>query len=598
MRARRSLTFTSVLVLSLLTVVVFTGAAPPAEQVTDVADGKIHAAVRRAWVVSTDPLKVWVFFTDKGMDTPEARAAAIAALEGEYDQRAVERRRLRRTAPGLFDTHDFPVVQSYIDAVRATGAAHHITSRWLNAISARATRAQIESIAALPFVRKIERVHGAREIDFVGQPVPVEPPPPAAGPTNPRGGLDYGLGEYQLEHIHLLDVHNLGYTGGGIVIGILDTGFDRGHEAFNESGHPVDVVAEWDFIDNDGNAGVEPGDPSGQHSHGTCILGIVGGYKPGSFVGAAYDASFILCKTEDTTAEYPAEEDNYVAGLEFIESHGADLATASLGYIDWYTQADLDGQTAVTTIAVNIATANGMPVCNAAGNEGNDFDPNTSHLIAPADAFQVITGGALVGEGGGHAAFTSDGPTADGRVKPEVMAMGVDTLTVSPSNPTEYVAISGTSASTPIVAGAVACLLQAHPSWTVDELREHLFYAARYYRLNRELGPYFIRGYGRVNALLAHQFVDCNENTITDSVDIAEGTSADENGNGIPDECEPDCPGDLNGDGFIDLEDLAALLSNYGMTGAAPEDGDLDYDGDVDLSDLSALLAVYGTVCP
>jgi len=178
-----------------------------------------------------------------------------------------------------------------------------------------------------------------------------------------------------------------------------------------------------------------------------------------------------------------------------------------------------------------------------------------------------------------------------------VMAMGVDTRTVSPVEADRYVAISGTSASTPIVAGAVACLLQAHPTWTVDELREHLFYTARYYRLNRELGPYFIRGYGRINALLAHQFVDCNGNTVTDPVDIEEGTSLDENGNGIPDECEPDCPGDLNGDGVINLEDLAMLLANYGATGAAPEDGDLDGDGDVDLSDLSALLAVYGTTC-
>jgi serine protease AprX len=356
-------------------------------------------------------------------------------------------------------------------------------------------------------------------------------------------------------------------------------------------------VAEWDFIDNDGDAGIEPGDPAGQHSHGTYILGIVGAYKPGAFVGAAFDASFILCKTEDTTAEYPAEEDNYVAGLEFAEMNGADLVTSSLGYIDWYTQDDLDGQTAVTTIAVNVATANGMPVCTAAGNNGNDDDPNTSHLIAPADAFQVITVGALYPDGGGHADFTSDGPTADGRVKPEVMALGVDTRTVSPVDPSGYVAISGTSASTPIVAGAVACLLQAHPTWTVDELREHLFYTARYYRLNRALGPYFIRGYGRVNALLAHEFVDCNGNTVTDPVDIEEGTSLDENGNGIPDECEPDCPGDLNGDGVINLEDLATLLANYGTSGGAFEDGDLDGDGDVDLSDLSALLALYGTTC-
>ncbi len=590
--------FALALIATGLTLLNRAGAASPAQRLAETTAEKIGPALQQAWDQTADALKVWVFFTDKGATTPEAYAAALAEVEREYDPRAVQRRRLRRTAPGLFDRHDLPAVASYVQAVTATGAAHHITSRWLNAISVYASKPQIAAIARLPFVRRIERVHGGRGNKLVGGPVPVETPTPRTKPGNLRGGLDYGVGEYQLEHVQLIDLHELGYTAGGIIVGILDTGFHRAHEAFNEPGHPVQVVAEWDFIDNDSDAGIEPGDPAGQHNHGTYILGIVGGYKPGSFVGAAYDASFILCKTEDITGEYPAEEDNYVAGLEFAEANGADVVTSSLGYIDWYTQADLDGLTAVTTIAVNIATANGLPVCTAAGNGGNDFDPTTSHLIAPADAFQVITVGALEGHAGGHAEFTSDGPTADGRVKPDVMAMGVDTRTVSPSNPTAYVAIDGTSASTPIVAGAVACLLQAHPSWTVDELREHLLYTGRYYRVYRELGPYFIRGYGRINAWLAHRFVDCNGNTITDSVDIEEGTSLDENGNGIPDECEPDCPSDLNGDGVINLEDLAILLANYGTAGgAAPEDGDLDGDGDVDLADLSALLAVYGTTC-
>ncbi|MBU0618298.1 MAG: S8 family serine peptidase, partial [Planctomycetes bacterium] len=505
-----------VLIVAGLSLAVLVGAVPPAGQLAEVAVGKIGTAVRQAWGQPGTPLKVWVFFADKRVSSPEAYAAALAAVEQEYNPRAVQRRRLRRTAAGLFDAHDLPVAASYVDAVTATGAAHHITSRWLNAISVYATRPQIEAIARLPFVRRIERVYGARRNNLFSGPVPVETPVSTSIPGDLRGGLDYGVGEYQLEHVHIIEVHELGFTGDGMVVGILDTGFDRSHEAFNQPGHLLQVVTEWDFIDNDGDAGIEPGDPDGQHSHGTCILGIVGGYKPGSFVGAAYDAAFILCKTEDTTAEYPAEEDNYVAGLEFAEMNGADLVTTSLGYIDWYTQDDLDGQTAITTLAVNIATANGMPVCTAAGNGGNDYDPNTSHLIAPADAFQVITVGALVGDAGGHADFTSDGPTADGRVKPEVMALGVDTRTVSSSDPTGYVAISGTSASTPIVAGAVACLLQAYPTWTVDELREHLFYTARYYRLNRELGPYFIRGYGRVNAFLALHFVDCNRNTVTD----------------------------------------------------------------------------------
>jgi subtilisin family serine protease len=252
--------------------------------------------------------------------------------------------------------------------------------------------------------------------------------------------------------------------------------------------------------------------------------------------------------------------------------------------------------TAVTTIAVNVATTNGVPVCSAAGNEGHDDNPNTSHLIAPADSFQGIAVGAVMGHGAGVAGFSSDGPTADGRVKPELLAKGAGVYTVSPSNPTRYVQISGTSASTPIVASAVACLLQAHPTWTVDRLREQLLYSALYYRTNRTFDPNYVRGYGLINALRAYEFVDCNHNTVNDPLDIVEGTSLDENGNGIPDECE--CFGDLTGDLVIDLDDLSILLAHYGLaSGADPASGDLDYDGDVDLDDLAALLAVYGTDC-
>ena len=370
MQSRRSHPSILLLIMTGIAPAVLGGAVASAEQSAKVTADKVGVAVRQAWGDSVTPLKVWVFFTDKGWYTPEAHAAALAAVERGYDPHAVQRRRLRRTAPGLFDARDLPIVASYVNAVTATGAVHHVTSRWLNAISVWATRPQIEAIAELPFVRRIERVLGARKDNFFGEPVAVEIPALAGGGAQSRGGVDYGVGEYQLEHVHIIDVHEFGYSGDGIVVGILDTGFDRSHEAFNEPGHPVQVVTEWDFIDNDGNAGIEPGDPAGQHSHGTYILGILGGYKPGSFVGAAYDASFILCKTEDTTAEYPAEEDNYVAGLEFAEMHGADVVTSSLGYINWYTQADLDGETAVTTVAVNIATANGVVCCNAAGNAG------------------------------------------------------------------------------------------------------------------------------------------------------------------------------------------------------------------------------------
>lgn len=595
----------------LITCCVQTGAAGTAAPMS----AKLSPALVRILDEGQGPVRAWVAFSDKGFKTPAARDAAIEQLAETYGTRAIERRRLRRSAPGLFDEHDLPVAPAYIEAVVMSGARVRVTSRWLNAVSVDANREQLETIAALPFVARMQPVLRSRRI----APEPARFDAAAEGPLAPGRGF-YGYAEGQLQQMNLLAVHAAGYTGEGVVIGVLDTGFERSHVAFNHPSHPLNVLAEWDFINNDGNTAIEPGDDGGQHSHGTLILGTLGAYQPDVFVGSAYNASFVLAKTEDITGEYPAEEDFYVAGLEFVEQQGADLATSSLGYIDWYTQANLDGQTAVTTIAVNIATLNGMHCCTAAGNQGHDGDPAVSHLIAPADALQVITCGA-VDSAGTIADFSSDGPTADGRVKPELLAQGVSTVTVWPYDTSGYAFASGTSLSTPLVAGVVACLTGAHPEWGVNQMRGRLTYTGGDYAVNGTYDPAYVRGYGIVNAAAAldFSFIDCNDNGIPDAedlsgcdgsawcsdcngnenpdeCDITSGLSSDFNGNGIPDECE--CLGDLDGDSDVDLSDLAQLLGHYGVTnGATYEMGDLDGDGDVDLSDLAALLGVYGTTC-
>jgi subtilisin family serine protease len=236
----------------------------------------------------------------------------------------------------------------------------------------------------------------------------------------------------------------------------------------------------------------------------------------------------------------------------------------------------------VTTIAVNMATANGVHCCTAAMNDGHDNDPSTSHIGAPADAFQVITCGA-VWDTGDIVSFSSDGPTADGRVKPEVLAQGAYTATVDPDNDDSYLLVSGTSLSTPLVAGAVACLIQAHPAWTVDELRNMLTHTASDFVTNGTYDPLFIRGYGIVDAYAAS--LDCNENGVPDATDLADGTSTDVNGNGLPDECES--VGDLNCDGvtnFADINPFVAYLSNFAawqgqFPGCDPANGDINGDG-------------------
>ena len=503
--------FTALVVSGVLgTGLVFAQAQRPATDVEEAADSprKCHPVLLERLAEEQGPVKTWVFFADKGVPPGAARAAALREVAVSYNPRAVQRRLLRgqNAVRGgeLFDEHDLPVALGYTDAVIASGARLHITSRWLNAISVWATREQCERIAALPFVDRLEAVARARPnrtYDTVEE-------SPGPFPSD-RGGrtLDYGAATSQLNQMNLIALHEAGFTGSGVIIGVLDTGFHRTHEAFHNPMHPLEVVAEHDFVNNDGNTDIEPSDPVGQADHGAMVLGCLAAYKPGSLVGGAYDASFILCKTEDISQEVPAEEDNYVAGLEFIEANGGDMSTASLIYLDWYTQAQLDGQTAVTTIAVNISTANGVHHCNGAGNEGNDLDPATSRLGAPADAFQGITCGA-VDPAGGIGYFSSDGPTADGRVKPELLARGVQTWTISRSNNNGYVSDWGTSFATPLVASAVACLIQARPYQTADSLRARMFETADYFVAHGTYDPLFVRGYGIVNALAAGRVCD------------------------------------------------------------------------------------------
>jgi len=487
-----------------------------------------------------------------------ASVAVVLQMDG-----ATCRRALRRTLPGLFDERDVPVYAQYIDAATATGAALHTTTRWLNGVSVYATAEQAAALRALPFVRAVQPVR-----ESIGRPIGDPRPAPIDADGGGGGGgsrsLDYGLSYDQIAQMNLLPLHDAGYAAAGVVIGILDTGFVWTHDAFNNPENPIDVIASYDFVNNDPDVGYEAGDDPGQHYHGTWILGTLASYLPGRLVGTAFGASYVLCKTEDITQETQQEEDNYVAGIEFIEANGGDVATASLIYIDWYTQQDLDGQTAVTTIAVNIATANGLHFCNAAGNMGHDDIPSTSHLGAPADAFQVISCGAVSSEGS-ITGFSSDGPTADGRVKPEVLARGADTATVSPGDDSSYDYVSGTSLSTPLVAGTVASLAGARPAWTVDQLRAFLLSTASDYLANGTYDPLYVRGYGIVNAALALA-QDCNANGIPDDDDLAQGASNDCDQSGVPDECEPDfCPADLAPPfGTLNVFDFLAFQNAFG----------------------------------
>ena len=258
------------------------------------------------------------------------------------------------------------------------------------------------------------------------------------------------------------------------------------------------MVATYDFIFGDSIVADQAGqDSAGQDFHGTAVLSAMAGFRDSVLIGPAYGADLLVAKTEWVPTETPPEEDNYVAALEWADSLGVRITSSSLGYIDWYTPNDLDGHTAVTTIAVNVAVSRGILVVTAAGNEGGS---EWHFVVTPADADSILAVGAVSNEGS-LVGFSSRGPTADGRIKPDVCAMGADVFCAQ-ADSNDYFVLSGTSLATPIVAGCAALIMEAHPDWTAQMVRTAIMNTAS----NHET-PDNDYGWGIVNAEAAADFV-------------------------------------------------------------------------------------------
>jgi serine protease AprX len=440
---------------------------------------RLETALAGARADETQP--VWVYFRDKG------EAAAPVALS----PRALARRQARGSLP-LVDAADAPVAPAYLEAVERIAHLRH-ASRWFNAASVDATPAQVEALAALPFVERLDLVRRFRR-----QPEP-ESAPAAGGKLRASArtaAIDYGLSLGQLEQIGVPTLHRAGYDGTGVMIAVFDAGFDNlAHEALASTR----IVAQYDFVN--GDLDVANGSDRGEGSHGTSTLSVLGGYREGMLVGPAYGATFILGKTEDTTRETPVEEDHWAAAAEWAEAAGADVISSSLGYLDYdagfrsLTPRELDGDTAVSTRAADLAAERGVVVVNSAGNQGFDSTHNT--LGAPADGHGVIAVGA-VDASGARASFSSVGPSADGRIKPDVAAQGVAVVAAGSPSRTAYRLVNGTSFSCPLTAGVAALLVQIHPTRTAAEIRDAI-------RASGSLAgaPDNLLGYGIVDATRA-----------------------------------------------------------------------------------------------
>jgi len=453
---------------------------------------------------------VWVRFADHGdlehAPALERRAAARATVSA----RSLERRAQRRCAESF--ANDLPVEPRYVSVLVARGFHVRVVSRWLNAASVEAAPERLGELAALPFVSGVEPVERARaSLDFERATAEIEPVAarlhaaaapalaPGLAPAQPGDAAFYGASAAQNALIESDRLHARGLSGSGMLVTMIDTGFRETNLAFDS----LRVVARRDFIHGDSVVVNQAGqDDAGQDYHGTETLSVVGAFEPGVLVGTAFRARFALAKVDVVTSETPVEMDWWQAAAEWADSLGADVISSSLGYTTFdapfpsYTYGDMDGRTTVVTRAAAEAARRGIVVVTAQGNEGGS---PWRYLIAPADADTVCAVGATDSTGR-VAFFSSYGPSADGRVKPDVCAMGVSTTLASPGSDVNLTRASGTSFSTPAVAGVAAMLLEAHPQWTPFDVIQALRATA-----SRFTSPDTHSGYGlaRAEAALA-----------------------------------------------------------------------------------------------
>ncbi|HQQ98487.1 MAG TPA: S8 family peptidase [Cyclobacteriaceae bacterium] len=408
-----------------------------------------------------------VFFRDK-LNTPYS----IAQPQSFLSAKAIARRNHSGVS---VNAEDLPVNPTYVAQVKASGAKTFFTSKWFNGVLVEATPGLIATIGALPFVRKTELVApghkllGGRKSNKVA-------------PLNASAGAD---AETQFALAGIVDMQADGFTGKGVMISILDAGFpgiNNGQFAFQPVVADGRVLTTKDFIGNSGNV-------YQYDAHGTEVFSVIGarqGYwrctancGPYNYVGAAPEATFNFFVTEDVSSEYRIEEYNWTFAAEKADSAGTDIIQSSLGYNTFddpsmdYKITQLDGKTAVITRAAGMARDRGIIVVVSAGNEGQSA---WRYITSPADADGIIAVGA-VNTTGAKAGFSSVGPTADGRIKPDVMAMGVNTQVILPN--AQPGTNSGTSLASPIVAGLMAGMLQAFPEHKPGELIEAVKISAR-----------------------------------------------------------------------------------------------------------------------
>jgi subtilisin family serine protease len=382
-----------------------------------------------------------VFFKDK------ANSDYIQVTE-----RSMQRRKKNNV---VVDARDKNVSQDYIEEMNTVGRVTNV-SRWLNAVTMVSTMSTKDLLANYGYIKSIrvsKSIAPLKKNKFLLE------------ESTAEKAADYGPAQHQIEQINLDCLHDLGFDGDGIFIAVIDAGF-RGMDTipyFDSAFVENRIIDTYDFLS---------GTPSvyDYSSHGTAVSSCIFAENdgPNPISTAAVEVDVALYVSEDVASETIIEEFYLVSALERADSVGVDIATISLGYTgfdnpaDDHPYSDMDGETTIAALGVNAAASKGILVLASAGNSG----PNP--ISTPCDADSCLCVGAM-DVNNLYVGFSSKGPSADNQVKPDIIALGQATTLVLDDG--SITTGNGTSFSTPLMAGAMACLMQANPQSTIEELK-------------------------------------------------------------------------------------------------------------------------------
>lgn len=397
----------------------------------------------------------------------------------------------KRAERGIaIDSLDYAVSPMYMDSLEALGVHIYHSSRWMNGATIETDSNTIQRIAKWTFV---DTIYLTREGHHLTSPIRGEITLPLEGGVGEGLQNSTWLSDPQTEQLQLHLLHEAGFHGQGITMAIVDGGFQNVDTLSAFDAVREQILGIYDMTDDSDSVTGTTG------NHGVKCFSTIAAITP-DYQGASTAANYYLIRSEEHKTESPKEIDNWVAAIELADSLGVDILSSSLGYAMFdddrhtLTYADMDGQTTRCSRAANIAAEKGMLVVVAAGNEGNKA---WHYISAPADADNILTVGA-VNIHDSIAAFSSWGPAADGRVKPEVCATGSQTALINPTN-NSVIYGNGTSFACPIIAGMAACLWSALPHATNMEIRERIIQSA-----DRNTHPHEQYGYGIPNAWQAY----------------------------------------------------------------------------------------------